>query len=151
MEPISLTAVAAFLGACLYKAGEKFSEKTIEAVFNNGKELAASFTGLLRNDIITLGLSDAKTSAEIQGRPEEPETVTQALKTLNDNPSLIFELIKEKPQVADQALLKLKDNPKLMTELNERLTESGERTINVEKIGQYIETNHGIVTQHITM
>jgi len=40
MEPITITAVAAFLGACLYKAGEKISEKTIETVFENKKELA---------------------------------------------------------------------------------------------------------------
>ncbi len=43
MEPITTTAVAAFLGACLYKAGETLSEKTIETVFENKQEFGNSF------------------------------------------------------------------------------------------------------------
>jgi hypothetical protein len=66
MEPISTIAIAAFLSACLYKAGEKFSEKTIETVFENKKELADGFTNLFGSEIITLGLNDVTTSAEVQ-------------------------------------------------------------------------------------
>ncbi len=122
MEPITITAVAAFLGACLYKAGEKISEKTIENVFENKEELADRFTGLFRDDIITLGLREATTSAEVQQQLEA------------------------KPEIATQALKKLNENPKLLEDFNEKLKEqTGGMTINAEKIGQVIKENYGTI------
>ena len=110
MEPISLTAVSAFLGAILYKAGEKFSEKTIEAVFNNGKKLADSFTGLLRNDIITLGLSDATTSAEVQQQLEaKPEIAAQVQSKWDDNAKLV-RVLREQMQNASSQMTNIAKN-----------------------------------------
>lgn len=124
MEPITTTAVATFLGACLYKAGETLSEKTIETVFENKQELADNFKGLFRQEIITLGLNEAATPAEI----------TQQLEA--------------KPEITAQALQKLTDNPKLLEDLNEQLKKKpGGMTINAEKIGQVIKENYGTINQ----
>lgn len=124
MEPISLATVAAFLGACLYKAGEKISEKTIETIFNNKKDIANNFTELFRDEIITLGLSDAATPAEIQQQLEANR------------------------EVATQALEKLKNNPTLLEDLNENLQkENNGMTIHAEKIGQVVEEMRGNITQ----
>lgn len=126
MEPVTNSiVVAAFLGACLYKAGEKVSEKTIETIFENKKELADAFTGLFRTEIIALGLNDSTTTAgEIQQQ-------------LNAN-----------PEVLKQALLKLKNTPELLKELDAQLRkETGKMIINAEKIGQLINDNHGTINQ----
>ena len=124
MEPITITALAAFLGTCLYKAGEKFSEKAIETVFENKKELADGFIALFKEDIISLGLSDATTSAVVQEHLEaNPEIVTKALK-------------------------KLHENPKLLEDFNEKLKEqTGGMIVNAEKVGNSINTNYGTINQ----
>lgn len=124
MEPVTTSVIAAFLGACLYKAGEKISEKTIETVFENKRELAQRFTGLFKTEIITLGLNDVTTQAEVRQQ-------------LDAN-----------PEVFNQALQKLKNTPELLEDFNEVLRkETGGITVNADKIGQFIKDNHGTINQ----
>ena len=124
MEPITTITVTAFLIACLYKAGETLSEKAIETVFENKQELADSFKGLFSQEIITLGLNEATTPAQV------------------------IKQLEAKPEVTAQALQKLTDNPNLLEELNEQLKkEPGGMTINAEKIGQVIKENYGTINQ----
>jgi len=125
MEPIiTTTTIAAFLGACLYKAGETLSEKTIEAVFEHKQELAHSFKGLFTQEIITLGLNEAATATEV------------------------IQQLEAKPEITAQALQKLTDNLILLEDLNEQLKkEMGGMTINAEKIGQVIKENYGTINQ----
>lgn len=126
MELISLASLSAFLGTCLLKGGEKFSEKAIETVFEHKRELADVFTGLFQQEIITLGLNDSAT----------PEEVKKQLEA--------------KPEVALQALKKIVDKPDLLAEFNEQLkTESGGMTINAKNIGQVIKENYGTINQTI--
>jgi len=103
MEPITGVSIAAFLGACFYKAGEKCSEKMIETVFENKKELADNFTGLFRDEIITLGLSDATTSAEVQQQLEaKPEIAAQVQSKWDDNAKLVRVLREQMQNVSSQ-------------------------------------------------
>ena len=102
MEPITASIVA-LLGACLYKAGEKISEKTIETVFENKEELADGFTGLFRDDVITLGLTDRTTSVEVQRQLDaKPEIALQVQKKLDDNAELVRELHEQMKNVSGQ-------------------------------------------------
>ena len=124
MEPITTIAVAAFLKVCLDKAGETFTEKMIETAFKNKQGLADSFKGLFRQEIITLGLNEAATPAQV------------------------IKQLEAKPEVTAQALQKLIDNPKLLEDLNEQLKkETSGITINAEKIGQVIKENYGTINQ----
>lgn len=125
MEPIITTiSIASFLAGCLLKAGEKVSEKTIETVFEHKKELLESFSGLFKQELITLGLSDNASLEEVQRKLET------------------------KPEIVRQALEKLKDEPELLREFNEQFRiETGGMTINAEKIGQVIRDNHGTINQ----
>jgi hypothetical protein len=93
MDSITTTAIAAFLAACLTKAGEKFSEKSVETVFENKQTLADKFTKLFKDDIIELGLNEATTTQVVQQQLEA------------------------KPRIADQAIIKLTDNKELVDEL----------------------------------
>jgi hypothetical protein len=127
MEFISLASLSAFLGACLLKAGEKFSEKSIETVFEHKSELADVFTGLFQQEIITLGLNDTTTPEEVKKQIE-----------LN-------------PEVALQGLKKIADKPELLAEFNKHLTkETGGMTINAKSIGQVVKENYGTINQTIT-
>jgi len=112
MEPvITLISLSAFLAGCLLKAGEKFSEKTIETVFEHKKEFLEGFSGLFKQEIITLGLSDSATLEEVQKQLEA------------------------KPEIAVRALEKLNNNPQLLADLNEHLKrETGGITINAKNI-----------------
>lgn len=125
MEPVVTSiSLAAFLAGCLWKAGEKFSEKTIETVFEHKKELLEGFTGLFKQEIITLGLRDNASFEEAQRELEA------------------------KPEIVRQALEKLNNTPELLKEFNEQLfVETGGITINAEKIGQVIKDNHGTINQ----
>jgi len=124
MEPFTTIAVATFLKVCLDKAGETFTEKMIETAFKNKQGLADSFKGLFRQEIITLGLSEAATPAEV------------------------IQQLEAKPEVATQALQKLTDNITLLEDLNEQLKKQpGGMTINAEKIGQVMKENYGTINQ----
>jgi hypothetical protein len=126
MEFISLASLSAFLSACLLKAGEEFSQKAIETVFQHKKELAGSFTGLFQQEIITLGLNDSATPEDVKKRLEA------------------------KPEVTLQALKKVTDNPELLAELNDQLKlESGGLIINAKNIGQVVKENYGTINQTI--
>jgi uncharacterized protein YneF (UPF0154 family) len=127
VEIITTTAIATFLGVCLSKAGEKFSEKAIETVFENKKDIADGFMGLFKEEIITLGLNDSSTPADIENQLEA------------------------KPEVAVQALKKLSENPELVADLNRHLKEQfGGMTISAEKIGQVVQKMEGTNTQNIS-
>ncbi len=103
MVDITTAAIAAFLGACLYKAGEKFSEKTIETVFEKKKELANSFTRLFRDEIVTLGLRDVITQTEVQRQLEaKPEIAAQVQKKWDDNAELVRMLHEQVRNVSSQ-------------------------------------------------
>lgn len=86
MGPITSTVLPALIAACLTKAGEKFSEKAVETVFESRKELAEKFAGLFKSDIIQLGLSDSATSAEITKQiVTKPEIIEQASSKLQSD------------------------------------------------------------------
>ncbi len=103
MEPITITAIAAFLGACFYKAGEKCSEKIIETIFEKKRELADNFTGLFRDEIITLDLSGATTSAEVQQQLEaKPEIAAQVQSKWDGNAELVRVLREQVQNVSSQ-------------------------------------------------
>ena len=110
MPIITTTILSTFLTACLLKVGEKVSEKTIENVFEHKKEILERFTGLFKQEISTLGLSDTATLEEVQKQLEA------------------------KPEVARQALEKLNNNPKLLADLNEELEQMSGMTINAKNI-----------------
>ena len=81
MPIITTFAISEFLTACLWKAGEKFSEKTIETVFENKRELLDKFTNLFKEEIITLELSNGTILEAVQQQIEaKPEVVEQFLK-----------------------------------------------------------------------
>lgn len=110
MPIITTTAIGMFLGACLLKAGEKISEKSIEHVFENKGELFERFKGLFNDEIITLGLNENPTFGEVQN------------------------LLEDKPEIATSALNKLNNNPELLADLNKQLQEIGNVTINAKNI-----------------
>ena len=94
MELITLTALSAFIAACLRKAGEKFSEKTVETAFESRKELAEKFAELFKSDIIQLGLADAATPDEITKQfAEKPEIIERAESKLQSDVGLYRELL----------------------------------------------------------
>jgi len=110
MPIITTTSISLFLGACLLKAGEKISEKSIEYAFENKRELFDGFKGLLNDEIITLGLTETATIGEVQN------------------------LLEEKPKIATSALEKINNNPELLSELNKQLQEMGNIIINAKNI-----------------
>lgn len=117
MEPTTLTAIAVFLSPYLKKAGEKVAEKTVETLFNSHEELAHKFKGLFSNEIITLGLDNSPSIAEINKQLEE------------------------NPQVKDEINKKIADNQGLLSELVETLKKTSHKdyggvSINAEKIAQ---------------
>lgn len=86
MEFITLTALSAFVAACLRKAGEKFSEKAVETAFESRKELAEKFTELFKSDIIQLGLNDVATSDDITNQlAAKPIVVEQGASKLQSD------------------------------------------------------------------
>jgi hypothetical protein len=94
MELITLTALSAFIAACLKKAGEKFSEKAVETAFASRKELAEKFAGLFKSDIIQLGLADPATSGEIAKQlTAKPEVIERAESKLQSEVDLYKELL----------------------------------------------------------
>lgn len=100
------------------KAGEKVTEKTVEALFDSRKELAEKFQGLFKTEIISLGLS---------GRDATAIEVNKQLKA--------------KPEVKESVNNKIADNQDLLNELVEafkQMPEAGYEgvTINAEKIAQ---------------
>jgi hypothetical protein len=118
VEALTLTALAAFVAPFLMKAGEKVTEKTVEALFDSRKELAEKFQGLFKTEIISLGLS---------GRDATAIEVNKQLKA--------------KPEVKESVNNKIADNQDLLNELVEafkQMPEAGYEgvTINAEKIAQ---------------
>ena len=94
MELITLTALSAFIAACLKKAGEKFSEQAVQTAFESRKGLAEKFTGLFKSDIIQLGLSDAATPDEINRQlAARPQVVGQAVSKLQSEADAFKELL----------------------------------------------------------
>lgn len=128
MAIITGTAIGIFIGACLTKAGEKFSEKVIETAFESRKELAEKFTGFFKSEFIQLGLSELAT----------PEEVTRQLEA--------------KPEIIEQATSRLKNDTDSFNLLLEVLREArGDRTTNIGTLkGNYIEENHGDINQNIS-
>ncbi len=125
MEPITLTAIAFFLAPFLKKAGEKVTEKTVEALFNSRQDLAEKFKGLFRNEIISLGLNDSATPAEISKQLEaKSEVKEQVNKKITDNQDLLVELIEAFRQTSQ--------------------TEFEGITINAEKIAQVNINPHNV-------
>ena len=94
MEPITLTTIAAFLSPFLIKAGEKVSEKTVEALFDSREDIAEKYTGLFKDEILTLGLNESSTAEEItkqlQANPEVKEEIRKKIET---NQDLLNELV----------------------------------------------------------
>jgi lysyl-tRNA synthetase class I len=128
MAIITMTAIGVFIGACLTKAGEKFSEKAIETVFESRKELAEKFTDFFKPEFIQLGLNESAT----------PEEVTKRLEA--------------KPEIIEQAAARLKNDTESFNALLEVLRETkGDRTTNIGTLkGNYIEENHGDINQDIS-
>lgn len=102
MDPITLTAIAAFLAPYLKKAGEKVAEKTVEKLFESRGDLAKKFYGLFNRDIITLGLNDSATTEEVAKQLEaKPEVKTEINTKVAANQDLLNELVeafKQMPQ-----------------------------------------------------
>lgn len=129
MEILTAAAIGTFVGACLTKAGEKFSEKAVETAFESRGELAARFTEFFKPEIIQLNLSETAT----------PEEVTRQLTA--------------KPEIVEQAAAKLQNNSDSFRELIEilRETERGGRTVNIGTLkGVYVEENTGDINQNIS-
>jgi hypothetical protein len=116
MEFITLTALSAFVAACLRKAGEKFSEKAVETAFESRKDLAEKFTELFKSDIIQLGLSDAAT------------------------PDDIIRHLAAKPTIAEQAASKLQSDVDSLKELLIAMRETAESRININNFAN--QTNN---------
>jgi hypothetical protein len=94
VESITLAALSAFISACLTKAGEKFSEKTVETAFESRQEIAEKFTGLFKSDIIQLGLSDSSTPEEITKQfAAKPEIIERASAKLQSDADSFKELL----------------------------------------------------------
>ncbi len=119
MEPITTTftfaAIAAFVSPYLHKAGEKVAEKIIEALFDSRKDIAGKFENIFKEEIITLGLSETATSAEIA---EQLET---------------------KPEIKEAIDMKVKANQNLLNELSEALSKQEGRNITCKTYIEKIE------------
>jgi hypothetical protein len=95
MEIITMTALATFVGACLTKAGEKFSEKVIETSFESRQELKGKFIEFFKPEFTQLNLSESTAPEEITGQLEaNPEIVEQASNRLKNDTDL-FNLLRE--------------------------------------------------------
>lgn len=129
MEILTATAIATFVGACLTKAGEKFSEKAVETAFESRGELAGKFIEFFRPEILQLNLNESAT----------PEDVTKQLEA--------------KPEIVEQATAKLQNDTDSFTALLDilREMEKGGRTVNIGTLkGNYIEENKGDINQNIS-
>jgi len=94
MEPITVAAVTTFLAPYLQKAGEKVTEKAVEALFDSRKDLCERFTGLFRPEIISLGLSDNSSTSEISTALEaNPKVQTEIGKKVVNNLDLLNDMI----------------------------------------------------------
>lgn len=128
MEPITFTALGIFLAPFLLKAGEKVTEKTVEALFDSRKDLAEKFKGLFATEIISLGLNDSSSPIEITKQLEaKPEIKGEISKKVANNQDLLLELVeafKQMPQA-----------------------EFGEITINAKNIGQVINNPTASINQ----
>lgn len=104
MEPITTTftfaTIAAFVSPYLHKAGEKVAEKTIEALFDSRKDIAGKFKNLFNEEIITLGLKETATSAEIaeqlEAKPVVKEEIRQKIEANQDLLQLLAEALSKK-------------------------------------------------------
>lgn len=95
MEPITFAAIAAFVSPYFHKAGEKVAEKTIEALFNSRADIAGKFNNLFNEEIITLGLGETATSAEIAERLEAKPEVKEAIDTKAKANQRLFDELSE--------------------------------------------------------
>jgi hypothetical protein len=102
MEATMLSAIAVFLAPYLQKAGEKISERTVETLFDSRKDIAEKFLALFDTEIISLGLSDSASTAEITSRLEaEPKVKENVGRKIADKQDLLKELadaFKQLPQ-----------------------------------------------------
>ena len=119
MEPITLTAIGIFLAPYLIKAGDKVTEKTVEALFDSRKDLAEKFKGLFNTEIISLGLSDTSSSIEISKQLEaKPEIKEEISKKVANNQDLLNELIIHSNLSANPALKGIAINAEKIAQVN---------------------------------
>lgn len=129
MDPITIAAIAVFLSPFLQKGGEKLVEKTVETLFDSRKDLARKFTGLFKQEIISLNLNSVSTQ--------------EIAKQLEANPEIKAEV--DKKVAANQDLLS-----ELTIALNDMFhLESSAVTINTEKIAEKI-AQVNINTQNVS-
>lgn len=122
MAALALTALAAFVAPFLMKAGEKITEKTVEALFDSRKELAEKFQGLFKTEIISLGLNNAEpTAVEVTKRLEEkPEVKESVNKKIADNQDLLDELVEAFRQMPDAEYEGITINAQKIAQVNIR-------------------------------
>lgn len=128
MEPITLTAIAVFLAPYFKKAGEKVAEKTIETLFESRKDLGEKFTSLFKPEIISLGLSDAASTKDIQHQ------------------------LQARPEVRAEVANKVASHQELLNQLAQAFQELPQAefagiTINAKNIGQVINHPSGPINQ----
>lgn len=90
---INTAALALFIAPYLKIAGQKIAEKTVEALFEARGDLARKFTGLFKEEIISLGLNDSGSTSEMAIRLDATPGVKEAIgKKVADNQNLLEEL-----------------------------------------------------------
>lgn len=102
MPIITTTALAAFVGACLWKAGEKFSEKVVETTFESRQELTGKFIEFFKPEFTQLNLSESSTPEEVTKQLEaKPEIIEQATARLKNDDSfnVLLEILRETSKV----------------------------------------------------